>query len=279
MTLSPFLTRLPSAMRARPLLVLLFFLGLLFACDSTSPPPPQQFPNLLQRGDTWTYDVRFTERPVDSSAVDTLLSTRVRMQVVETGVALGGRSGLVELAVFPLSAPDSIDRTWYQQSPDSLVDVAYTTPLRVSGTLPLTREKLTRRNAPSPQGLTHLPLLVRHHLAPSASGSAPDTTVRNDSRVVLRAPLNPGATWTSFRDPFLNVRTVVGDTTLETPAGRFETVEIETSLPELAPSLQWTDYVGPSGLAKRVVTDTVERRDDTTPAVTREVYTLTDNRN
>ena len=270
-------------MRARPLLVLLPLLGVLFACDSTSPPPPQQFPNLLQRGDTWTYDVRFTERPVDSSAVDTLLATRARMQVVETGVTLGGRSGLVELAVFPLSAPDSIDRTWYQQSPDSLVDVAYTTPIRVSGTLPLSRDKLRQRSAPPSQGLTHLPLLVRRHVGASASKAGADTTVRSDSRVVLQAPLDPGATWTSFRDPFLNVRTVVGDTTLETPAGRFEAVEIETSLPELAPSLQWTDYVGPSGLAKRVVTDTVERRDDTgtrmTPTVTREVYTLTDKRN
>jgi hypothetical protein len=79
------------------------------------------------------------------------------------------------------------------------------------------------------------------------------------------------------------VRTVVGDTTLETPAGRFEAVEIETALPDLAPSLQWTDYVAPGGLAKRVLTDTVERRDDTgtriTPTVTREVYTLTDDRN
>ena len=269
-------------MRVRPLLGLLTLLVLLVACDSNSPSPPQPFPNLLQRGDTWTYTVRLTERPVDSSAVDTLLTSRVRMQVVETGVALGKQPDLVELAVFPLSAPDSIDRTWYQQSPDSLVDVAYTTPTQVGGTLPLSHEKMGQQEAPLQQGLTHLPMLVRRHLAASQLTTAADTTVRRDPRLVLRTPLAPGATWTSFRDPFLNVRTVVGDTTLETPAGRFEAVAVETSLPDLAPSLQWIDYVGPAGLAKRVVTDTVERRDDTGTqidrTITREVYILTDTR-
>lgn len=270
-------------MRARSSLVLLVLLGLFAACDSTSPAPPEQFPNLLQRGDAWTYNVRFTERPVDSSAVDTLLAAQVRMQVAETGVAVGARSGLVELEVFPLSTPDSIDRTWYQQSPDSLVDVAYTTPTQVSGTLPLSREKTTPQDISVQQGLAGSPLLVRRHVGASPLGAAVDTTVRSDSRIVLQAPFNPGATWTSFRDPFLSVRSVVGDTTLETPAGRFEAVEIETSLPELAPSLQWTDYVAPGGLAKRVVTDTVERRDDAgrqiERTVTREVYTLIDKRN
>jgi hypothetical protein len=266
-------------MRFRSLPLFLLLAALLAGCDSTTPSPPEQFPNLLQRGDAWTYDVRFTERPVDSSAVDTLFTARVRMEVTKTGVDLGRRSGLVELTVFPVAAPDSVEHTWYQQSPDSLVDVAYTTPLATSGTLPLTQEKEAARPLPVGRGLTGLPLLVRRH-RPATSPAAPrDTVVRTDSRVVLRTPLDRGATWTSFRDPFLSVRTVVGDTTVDTPAGRFNSVEVETALPNLAPTLHWADYVGAEGLVRRVVTDTLERRDETGrpvgPVVSREVYTLT----
>jgi hypothetical protein len=259
--------------------VLLLVGGLLTGCDSTSPPPPQQFPDLLQRGETWTYDVRFTEQPVNSSDVDTVFSARVRMEVARTGVRLGEQAGLVELAVFPPSNSDSADRTWYQQSPDSLVEVAYTTPPQVGGTLPLGRPKAASFSRRA-QGLTRLPMLVRRHLSAARRSASRDTVIRADSRIVLQTPLESGATWTSFRDPFLSVRTVTGDSTLSTPAGRFDAVEIQTSLPDLAPSLHWADYVAPAGLAKRVVTDTVERRDDTgtqvTQAVTREVYTLTD---
>jgi len=267
-------------MHLRSLPLLLLLAGLVAGCDSTTPSPPQQFPNLLQRGEAWTYDVRFTERPVDSSAVDTLFTGRVRMEVTRTDVALGERTGLVEVAVFPPSAPDSTERTWYQQSPDSLVDVAYTTPLQVGGTLPLTHEKSATRPRNIGQGLTRLPRLVRRHLSPSSRSAPRDTVIRTDSRVVLQTPLAPGATWTSFRDPFLSVRTVAGDATVETPAGRFDAVEVETALPELAPSLRWTDYVGAAGLVRRVVTDTLERRDESGrplgSVVSREVYTLTD---
>lgn len=262
--------------------VLLVLGGLLTACDSTTPAPPDQFPNLLQRGERWTYDVRFTERPVDSATVDTVFTTRARMQVDDTGVNLGGRSGLVEVTLFPLSQPDSMDRVWYQQSPDSLVEVAYTSPPRVGGTLPLSREQSSIQTHRVPQGLTRRPLLVRRHHSANRLAAARDTVTRRDSRVVLQTPLDPGATWTSFRDPFLSIRRVDADTTLTTPAGRFETTKIATTLPDLAPELRWTDYVGTAGLVRRVVTDTVERRSETGTAarrvVLREVYTLTDHR-
>jgi len=272
----------PLSVSLRVVPVLFVLGGLLAACDSTTPAPPEQFPNLLQRGERWTYDVRFTERPVDSSAVDTVFTTRARMQVDRTGVNLGGRSGLVELTLFPLSQPDSVDRIWYQQSPDSLVEVAYTTPPRVGGTLPLNRAKLSIQAHRASQGLARLPLLVRRHRSANRHAAARDTVTRSDSRVVLQTPLDPDATWTSFRDPFLSVRRVDADTTLTTPAGRFEATEITTTLPDLAPELRWSDYVGTDGLVRRVVTDTVERRSETGTAVTRvvlrEVYTLTEHR-
>lgn len=270
-------------MPSRSFAVLVAVAGLFLACDATSPPPPQQFPNLLQRGEAWTYDVRFTQRPVDSTALDTVFTAQVRMEVAGTGERIGDQSGLIEVTTASLSAPDSLDRTWYRQSPDSLVDVAYTTPTRVGGTLPLTREKSAALSRRAHLGLSHLPLLVQRYASASPRTAARDTVVRSDSRVVLQSPLEPGATWTSFRDPFLSVRTVSGDTTLDTPAGRFpDAVEVENRLPDLAPSLRWSDFVAPAGLIRRVVTDTLERRPDdggpTQRYISRETYTLTDYR-
>jgi hypothetical protein len=110
--------------------------------------------------------------------------------------------------------------------------------------------------------------------------AAADTTVRADSRVVLQAPLEKDRSWTSFREPFLSRRAVTERTAIETRAGRFDVVKLETTLPEMAPSLRWFDYVSSDGLVRRVVTDTLERRDEEGAVagdyLFRESYELTD---
>lgn len=207
------------------------------------------------------------------------------MEVAKTDVDIGALSGLVELEAFHLSAPDSSERTWYQQSPDSLVDVAYMNPGRVGGTSPLSKRQTERQRPGLARGLTGLPLLVRRHLDPSSSpkNAAADTTVRDDSRIVLQAPLEKGASWTSFRDPFLSTRTVVGRTTVETQTRQFNVVEIVNTLPEIAPKLRWSDYIAEDGLIRRVVTDTLEGRDEDGMPIGqylwREVYTLSELQN
>lgn len=254
----------------RPMLYRLAFVGtlsvLLVCCDGTgSVPGPVSSPAVFDQGEAWTYDVVVTQSPLDTSAVDTLGDVTARMEVADMNAEAGRRSGLVVLDVYRPAVPDSIDRTWYDQSPDSLVDVAYNRPGSVPWAQPLLRTGRSGEVPPGQltRGMTGLPVLVRQRL--SASGARTRTTsdsiqVRDDSRVVLQAPLQEGRSWVSFREPFRSQRFVGGQTTVEATAGTFEAVEVVTTLPETTPSLRWTDYYADEGLVRRVVTDTIEGR-------------------
>ncbi len=270
---------------ARAALFGLLVVGLC-ACDvgagSEPYPPDGVSPAVFEQGEAWTYDVVVTQSPVDTSAVDTLGDVTARMEVADTNGAAGGRSGLVVLEVYRPAAPDTVERTWYDQSPDSLVDVAYTRP-RVPWAQPLLRTGRAEGTPPErlARGVAGLPVLVRRRLA--SSGARMQTTsdsiqVRADSRVVLQAPVREGEAWTSFRAPFRSRRFVTGPATVEGPAGTVEAVEVMTTLPETAPSLRWSDYYTEEGLVRRVVTDTVEVRgpggERQGSAVTREAYDL-----
>jgi hypothetical protein len=257
------------------------------ACDSTSLSERRLSPALLDDGESWTYTSVITQRPVDSSAVDTANTAQVRLEAETTDVGFEGRSGLVQVDAFDTSMPEKVDRSWYRQSPDSLVEVAYSIA-GYSGFGFLRKAKQVE-TAPLGRGLTGLPLLVQQRLrkreAPPATAAA-DTTVREDSRVVLQAPLEQGATWTAFDirsrdgDRIRNRRTVLGDTTISTPAGRYNAVEVRTTSTVGGTITQWSDFYSEAGLVRRVYTDTLERRDDQGTyigeSVFREVHTLTD---
>jgi hypothetical protein len=261
------------------LVVVPVLLVLLGACDSGTGGRPTVSPAVFEAGDTWTYDVLFTQRPVETSEVDTVRTATVRVRVETTDASLGPRSGLVEVASFEAGGPDAVSRTWYQQSPDSLVAVAYNTTI-----LGLTYDAPSAApGAALSRSVTGLPLLVRRRLegSPAPKQTAPpDTVLRPNPRVVLRSPLTPGTAWTSFEQPILSTRSVEQYATVETPAGRFESVEIATRLPQDAPSLRWSDYYTPDGLVRRVVTDTLVGRapdgDLTQPYIIREQYDLVD---
>jgi len=202
------------------------------------------------------------------------------MQVTKTGVEIGNRRDLFELELFEPSKPDKIERNWYQQSPDSLVEVAYAS-LAVPGT-PLSSAPGAHPDHPS-LGLLGLPHLVRRQLARSDRRlvtAAPDTTLRSDARLVLQAPLEKDASWTAFRDPFLTRRTVTGRQSVETPAGQFKTIEVENLMFTSSDTLQGLDYYSDEGLVRRTITDTLRRRNEEGEVigkfVRREVYTLTD---
>jgi hypothetical protein len=270
---------MPAAPARRfALVVLPAIFVLLGACDSGSGGRPTVSPAVFDAGDTWTYDVLFTQRPVETSEVDTVRTATVRVRVASTDVALGPRSGLVEVASFEAGSPEVVSRTWYQQSPDSLVAVAYNTTI-----LGLTYDGPSAApDAALSRSVTGLPLLVRRRLdgPPASKQAVPDTVLRPEPRVVLRSPLTPGTAWTSFEQPFLSTRSVEQYATVETPAGRFESVEIATRLPQSFPSLRWSDYYTPDGLVRRVVTDTLAGRapegGQTQAYVVREQYDLVD---
>lgn len=262
--------------------------ALFFGCDSGSTPPPEQVsPAIFDQGASWTYDISFTQSLLDETAVDTLGATTARMEVANTDAQLSGRSGLVVLEVYSPSAPDSIDLTWYDQSPDSLVEVAHSGPSRVARPFRRGKAESSVQARRLTRGISGLPMLVRWRLAstpvPQRKALRKRVTgdsvqVRDDSRVVLKAPLTEGRSWVSFRTPILSERTVVGRSTVETTAGTFRTVEVVNTLPGVAPSLRWRDYYTEDGLVHRVVTDTVQVRgpDGTMEghAVSRESYDL-----
>jgi hypothetical protein len=257
--------------------------ALLFACDS-GPGSSSRYvsPAVLDQGNFWTYDIALTQSMLDENAVDTLVAMRGRMMVTDTDAQLDDRTGLMVLETFPLSTPDSVDRTWYSQSPDSLVDVAYSLPLRSVQIQPLQRGDTGQWNLLSSgalarrltRGMSGLPVLVRRRLDSTRSRKSAKAQkkafredplrdsirVRDDSRVVLKAPLRKGTSWISFEDPFLSKRRVAGRNVVETSAGTFRAVEVVNTLPENAPSLRWSDYYAEEGLVQRVVTDTVQVR-------------------
>ena len=275
--------------------------ALLFACDS-GPGFSSRYvsPAVLDQGNLWTYDITLTQSMLDENAVDTLAAMRGRMKVTDTDAQLEDRTGLMVLETFPLSTPDSVDRTWYSQSPDSLVDVAYSLPPRSVQIQPLQRGGTGQWNLISSdamarwltRGMSGLPVLVRQRLATGRSqkpakaqkkafweGFVRDSIqIRDDPRVVLKAPLRKGTSWISFEDPFLSKRRVAGRNVVETRAGTFRAVEVVNTLPKDAPSLRWSDYYTEEGLVQRVVTDTVQvRKPDGTiegRALQREEYEL-----
>lgn len=253
----------------------------LVACDSSGTADPPLSPNVLDPGASWTYDARLIQPPLDSADVDTVNVAQVRAEVAAAGVELGGRSGLVQLDVFEPSAPEKVNRSWYQQSPDSLVDVAHSFD-GYSGISFFSNLK-NDNTANLGRGLTGPPLLVQDRLQKRggrARDPAADTTVRDDSRLVLKAPLEQGNSWTALRDSFLNTRTVVGDTSIATPAGRFDAVEVKTTHRSGEDTFEWSDFYSKVGLVKRVLTDTLEGRDPDGTQIGlvfyQEVHTLTD---
>jgi hypothetical protein len=190
---------------------------------------------------------------------------------------------------FSPSNPEKINRSWYQQSPDSLVAVASSTE-GVTVVFNFSRGAKSLKTANLVRGLTEPPLLVRQQLRkrdlPHVKAAA-DTLVREDPRVVLQAPLEDGATWTAFDfhagngDRFRNRRTVLGDTTITTPAGQYDAVEVQTTGSFGDNTFRWSDFYSEAGLVKHVYTDTLEQTDEfndtiTEEVIVREVHTLTD---
>jgi len=76
-----------------------------------------------------------------------------------------------------------------------------------------------------------------------------DIFLRDDPRIVLEYPLRPGRSWTSFEEPFLETREVVGHGALRVEAGNMGAVEILTRAPEIG--AEFTDWVAPIGLVAR----------------------------
>lgn len=96
--------------------------------------------------------------------------------------------------------------------------------------------------------------------------------MREDSRVVLQAPLKNGARWYGLGTSLRSVRTVVGDTTINTPAGQHDAIEVKVISSVKGPTAYWSEFYSGAGLVKRVYADTLGG------VVRREIRSLTDHK-
>lgn len=278
---------MPRSISSLRLALLLLTFGLsafLAGCDSGDPVDSNRADGALSPFDrersvrhAWSYTVTPLNDP-DAATTD---SATFRTRVVDVDASVAAYDGLVRTETTAESNPDDVTSTWYLQRPDSLTEVAY----RNAGATPtvdLLRSHV-KRDAVDPSVLS-LPVSVRraHARQTARSGrvrtSDDSTFVRDDPRVVLKRPLLPGRTWTSFRTPFRSDRTIRGAETRETPAGSFECVAVDVDSDVGTDALAFRDCLGDVGLVHRVIVDTVDYR---TPngtsdgkAETREVVTL-----
>jgi hypothetical protein len=83
-----------------------------------------------------------------------------------------------------------------------------------------------------------------------AAASGPGPAQDPGGRTVLAYPLIPGNSWVMQVTPSLITRSVVAEERITVPAGRFETVRIETTIHGPEP-LTYTDWIGQIGLVRR----------------------------
>lgn len=234
-------------------LAILVFVSL-SGCDLSSPSDDSVSPKIFDDGDAWTYRMLRTRNLYDAAEVDTLHDAKVRVRVINTNAQVRGRSGLVEVERFPVGRPDSTIRAWYRQSADSLSRVAY---IRTPPPVPNPLSKA--QNALDAQKYQNQSFFSPRPPTDASTEVERDTTFYTPPITLLKAPLEKGTSWI-FSELLSDTSTVTGRTSIETPAGRFETVEIQRESPGLSISI--SDHYGPNGLVQQsVVADSVQFRD------------------
>lgn len=220
----------------RLLLPVLFFAVVLTGCDSGGDPAPGSSEALLPSDAlyAWSYESRIVES-------DSLLfgeAGEVRVRTVSRNASVPGYDGLFELEV---ASSSQESRIWYELTNERLRQVAAVVPISTPPAYPRVAEgALDVYSFPR----TVSDLIVRH--SPLRSRASDDSLiVRDDPRVVYELPLEVGAAWVSFTDPFRNTREVVGLETVEVEAGTFECFVIRTEIDVVAENEQFEglDYV------------------------------------
>lgn len=153
------------------------------------------------------------------------------------------------------SIPHYIGTTqvWYKQYPDSLIEVAYSS----AGATPVVLPKRVQASGLSVHAIAQtgvpvrVPLIVQWLMR--EKGIQDSVIERDENRVVYRFPLAVGTSWASFQNPFLEMRQVEGYEMVAVGDQTYWCAKIRTTLPTLAPDLEWFDYVSSVGLVKRTL--------------------------
>lgn len=220
-----------------PLLALLAFASVA-GCDTAEPGADL----VLVPGDVRRYAFRSTITDSTGAVIADHADT-LRARVVATGQRVEGLEDLTEVEYRSL-VTGAVSQTWYRQSEDRLVEVAYENPLPVTAQLRANPEAARRS----------LLVLAGHVLG---GDPAAGVIVRDDPRIVLDYPLEPGHAWVSFTDPFLSERRVERREPLSLPTGTRETAVIATTNDVSAGAVTWLDWVDDGGLVQRRITSEI----------------------
>ena len=205
--------------------------------------PPYSVPYLVSGTEKYVSTVQVVDslNHVINEEADSEMVRITGMDQVE-----GQYSGLVCVEATSLSDTLGLEYTWYKATSDSLVEVAYSG----AGGVPMVLAKKSGYASPSP--LSFPPSLWRYIIKKLATDSV---VIRSDLRVVHCYPLIEGKKWTSFHDPFLEEREVVGTGLTRVRAGTFFCSIIKTTIDFGSGPLDidWLDYVAPEGLVLRTL--------------------------
>ena len=216
----------------RLLLSVLLALVLLAGCDSAEDPAPLASTALLpdEARYTWSIESHLIEN-------DSLLfgdGTEVTVRAVSRNASVPGYEGLVEMET---QTATGRSQTWYELTAEQLRGVAY----QSAGATPLSSPRVVAGHG----DLFGLPRVVAKRIQQhtyTRGVSVDSLIVRDEPRVVYELPLEVGAGWVSFTDPFRSTRAVVGRETVEVEAGTFDCFVIRTEI-DIAAQFEWFDYV------------------------------------
>lgn len=201
----------------------------------------------LKVGKTWRYAWSLTLRDsignVRFSDADTIV-----VSVDGVNETVGNFRNLVRLSSWGSDFRSS--HVWYAQTDSDFVELAY----RWSGgrqAFPKIISKTVDEGARKKPFFLTEPVAVQWMRAQTVPQDS--ILLREEPRVVYRYPLVPGMSWISFSQPFLQTREAIGFESITVNGKGFHSIRIKTTIPDLAPDLQWYDYVTLEGLIRRTL--------------------------
>lgn len=218
-------------------------------CEKSSDPAGEVASIDLTVGSAWTYRWHLEQFAPDGTMLwDT--TSQFIVVVVANNQMVGNYQGLTLLEVRDRDRPSGTTEIWYSQSGDRLTEVAYRSPSHTPIVLPK-RTGVAAQDPRSTPPISPLvsPWVLRKHLVQASV--ADSIQIREDPRIVYVYPLSVGAAWVAFTSPFHQEREVEAYEDLSSSGTTFHCARIRTTIPHLAPGLEWIDHVSVHGLVKR----------------------------
>jgi hypothetical protein len=243
-------------------------LGVIFFCfsgckKSNNPvDPPAVVPFDLSLGKTWKY----AWSSVLSDSTGKILNSETdsfQVRIASINDTLKNYAELIRFEAQSMVHYIGTSKVWYQFAGDSLVEIAYSNAGSVPVVLPKLGALTVKDQKNTSLSFSLFPYIIQKLM--KSKGLQDSILFREDIRIVYKFPLVNGNKWTSFTYPFLQVREVVGTESIERAGKNFSCTKIKTTIPTLAPDIEWYDYVSMEGLIERQIRVVMEITNITNP--------------